>query len=116
MEYIENVEAALQTVYDKRYIEKLNAVLSKNRGLVLLRRLDNVLKGKQNDREERDSGEKYFQNFTPNEYACLIYAPLVCCDVERIFSQYKTVLADNGRRFTFEHLKQHLIIKCNPST
>ena len=43
----------------------------------------------------------------------LKFGPLVSCDVERVFSQYKTVLADNRRSFLFDYLKMHLVTKCN---
>ena len=78
-------------------------MLNKNEGLRSIKRVYNVLKEKPNDQEEES--DDLFHNYAPTDYESLEFAPLVSCDVERIFSQYKTVLADNRRRFTVEHLK-----------
>lgn len=40
------------------------------------------------------------------------YAPLTSCDVERSFSTYKSILADNRRSFKFDNLKEVLIVNC----
>jgi len=32
------------------------------------------------------------------------YAPLTTCDIERSFSQYKTMLSDSCRSYSFENL------------
>lgn len=34
-------------------------------------------------------------------------------DVERSFSIYKQILADNRRTLTFEHIKQYIVVQCN---
>lgn len=41
------------------------------------------------------------------------YAPLTSVNVERSFSAYKTLLADNRHSFLFENLKKYLIVQCN---
>jgi hypothetical protein len=43
---------------------------------------------------------------------CLV-APVVSCDVERSFSQFRAILRDNRHNLTFEHLRQYLFIYCN---
>jgi hypothetical protein len=43
-----------------------------------------------------------------------IFAPVTSCDAERSFSCYKMILSDNRRSFTFESLKMHVFIQCNP--
>ena len=53
------------------------------------------------------------QQFSPKELNCLEYAPLVSCEVERGFSQYKCMLAENRRKFIFVNLKYCMIVKCN---
>lgn len=40
-------------------------------------------------------------------------APITSVDVERSFSMYKSVLADNRRSFLFENLKMIFVIYCN---
>jgi hypothetical protein len=49
-----------------------------------------------------------------NDLTLFKYAPVKLCDVERSFSSYKTILSDN-RRFSFETLKMHIVIYCNPA-
>ena len=39
------------------------------------------------------------------------FAPMTSVDVERSFSRYKTILADNRRKCLFDNIKQHLIIQ-----
>jgi hypothetical protein len=48
-----------------------------------------------------------------NDVTLFKYAPWISCDVQRSFSQYKTILSDNHRSFSFENLKMHLVIHCN---
>ena len=43
----------------------------------------------------------------------LIHAPLVSCDVESFFSQYKNILLYNHRKFNFQNLIYTVFIKCN---
>jgi hypothetical protein len=38
-----------------------------------------------------------------NDVTLFKYAPLTSCDVERSFSQYKTILSDNCRSFSIEN-------------
>ena len=40
------------------------------------------------------STNEMLPQFSPNELSCFEYAPLVSWDVERVFSQYKCILAD----------------------
>jgi hypothetical protein len=46
-----------------------------------------------------------------NNMALFKHASLILCDVEITFSQYKTILSDNCRSFTFENLE---IAPCDP--
>lgn len=41
------------------------------------------------------------------------YCPITPVEVERSFSQYKTILRQNRQSFEFENLKMHVIINCN---
>jgi hypothetical protein len=47
-----------------------------------------------------------------NDVILFKYAPWTSCHLTS-FSQYKTILSDNRRSFSFEHLKMHLVIHCN---
>lgn len=49
----------------------------------------------------------------PNVIANFKYAPIQSCDVERSFSIYKKVLADDRTNFTPENLEMYLICHCN---
>lgn len=49
---------------------------------------------------------------SPNLVAHYKYAPLTSCDVERSFSRYKTILADNRTSFLLENIEKHLICAC----
>ena len=83
-------------------------MLNKNKNYPNLKSIDSILRG-----GSVDNADEFTKNLTPTEMNCFKYAPVVSCDVERIFSKYKTVLADNRRSFNFENLKAHLVIKCN---
>ncbi|KAJ4428856.1 hypothetical protein ANN_25849 [Periplaneta americana] len=41
------------------------------------------------------------------------YAPLTSCDVERSFSQYKSLFRDNGHAFMMENLEMTFVVHCN---
>lgn len=53
------------------------------------------------------------ENFAEN-VPNMIYAPITSVDVERTFSMYKTLLADNRQRFQFENLSKIFFVYCNP--
>jgi len=86
---------------------KLNTVLKKNTAYGLLKNIKDIISG------TRESIPNMDQNITVTDIPYFKYAPVSSVDVERSFSTYKTVLADNRRRFTFENLKKTLIIQCN---
>lgn len=109
IEIIDSVEDSLKTSYDRTYINKLDDVIKKNTGFASLKYISSVLKGD----SSITAPDKLPKNLTPCDMACYKYAPVVSCEVERIFSVYKTVLADNRRSFAFENLKKVLVVKCN---
>jgi hypothetical protein len=51
--------------------------------------------------------------YSPADIAAYSHAPVTSCDVELSFSRYKTVLADNRRRLTFENLRMISVTYCN---
>lgn len=110
LELIEEVEKALDGMYDQRFSHKLSSVLSENGGFQTLKIVNNALQGSVSplDAEVQDG-----VILSAAKFLCYKYAPVVSCDVEMMFSEYKTVFADNRRSFNFENLKAHMIIKCN---
>lgn len=54
--------------------------------------------------------DKELKKYTLQEIMLFKFVSLTSSDVERSFSQYKTVLRDNRR---LENLRNHLIVKCN---
>jgi hypothetical protein len=100
--------ADVQGTVGERLQKKLDAVLSKNAGLQVLRQISAVLGGYAAQKIDDD------YHFTPQEISDYRYAPVVSCDVERSFSKYRAVLRDNRQSFLFDNLHKHLIIYCNP--
>jgi len=50
----------------------------------------------------------------PNKVTKFKFAKAKFCDVERSLSKYKYLLRSIRRSFTFENLKHHVIVSCNP--
>jgi hypothetical protein len=52
---------------------------------------------------------------TRNEHSSIfdiinfVFVSMASCYVERVFSQYKNILADNRWKFTFENLLHHVV-------
>ena len=54
------------------------------------------------------------EDLTRNDLTFYKYAPVTLTDVERSFSRYKTILADNRRSFDVENIKKNIIVvQCN---
>lgn len=108
---VENIEETFKTLRGesgKTIYLKLKNVLEKNSGLSKLKLISKILNGEENINVGELLGE-----LTSNDIVYFKYAPIVSVDVERSFSTYKTLLADNRRKFKFENLAKHLIIQCN---
>lgn len=84
---------------------KLNDVIEKNKGFQILNAIKGIIDGKE--------GLRIDQPLSPAEIAHFKYAPITTSDVERSFSMYKTLLADNRQSFLFENLRQTFVIRCN---
>ena len=80
--------------------------MSKNIGFEKLNKVSQILSGNANIDET-------LEPLSMLDILSMKYAPIVSCDVERVFSKYKAILVDNRRSFIFENLRQHVIIKCN---
>ena len=83
---------------------KVDTVLSKNPGYEELQKVVAVMSG--------ESTVKINLDLSPADIVKLNYVPVTSCDVERSFSQYKSILRDNRRRFTFQHLKEMFVTYC----
>ncbi|PSN30656.1 hypothetical protein C0J52_22252 [Blattella germanica] len=79
---------------------KVDTVLSKNPGYEELQKVVAVMSG--------ESTVKINLDLSPADIVKLNYVPVTSCDV----FQYKSILGDNRRRFTFQHLKEMFITYC----
>lgn len=93
----------------KEIQKKLEAVLKKNNGFKAIKNIKNILEGKTVSRDEDTVPE----DFTFDDMTYMKFAPITSVDVERSFSIYKQILADNRRTLTFEHIKQYIVVQCN---
>jgi hypothetical protein len=90
----------------KEAVAKLKRILSANPGYNKILQICGLLSGE----GVLDPNE---EDFSLSDIANFKYAPVTSCDVERSFSQYKTVLACNRQSFVFENLKMYLVVHCN---
>ncbi|KAK3895858.1 hypothetical protein Pcinc_000472 [Petrolisthes cinctipes] len=96
----------LKSLQSDAYYGKLSNVLYKNKGFVKLKKVSQIMCGEA-------IIDETVQPLTMSNMLCMKHAPIVSCDVERVFSEYKAMLTDNRRSFNFENLRHHVIIKCN---
>jgi hypothetical protein len=82
--------------------QKWRHVLENNPGFSKIAKIGQVLSG------------QVLEDFdmAPNLITYYKYAPLTSVDVERSFSIYKTILADNRMSFTPENLEMYLVSNC----
>jgi hypothetical protein len=84
----------------------LENILSKNEGFKIIEKISNILEGV-------DSSIENIENLQVNNLQFYKFTPLTSVDVERSFSTYKNLLANNRRSYTFENIKQILVTQCN---
>ena len=84
--------------------EKLKEVLGGNTDFAELCRLRETADSRV---RENDAG------WSVETLMCLRYAPVVSCDVERSFSQYKAILRENRSSLHFENLREYVVVACN---
>uniref|UniRef100_A0A915DTK8 HAT C-terminal dimerisation domain-containing protein n=1 Tax=Ditylenchus dipsaci TaxID=166011 RepID=A0A915DTK8_9BILA len=82
--------------------KKFEYVMRNNPGLERLLAASKVLSG---DFDETNTP-------SPNVIAAYKYAPVVSCDVERSFSIYKNILAENRTNFTPKNLEMYIVCNC----
>lgn len=98
---------SLGAMQNKSFHQKLSDILSRNPGYGSIKKINDVLSGTaQLDQELSDL-------LTTNEIPKFKYMPVSSCEVERVFSVYKTMLRDNRRSIIFENFKKLLVVKCN---
>jgi hypothetical protein len=90
-----------------RVKSKLKNVLFQNNGYSALCKISEILSGNEAQLED----DKLALNSNDLTFK---YAPVTSCVVKRNFSCYKTILSDSRKSFTFESLKMHVFIQCNP--
>ncbi len=86
---------------------KWEQVLVKNPGYKSMLVIAKILNGDNADISDIEV------DLTVEEISLFKYAPITSCDVERSFSQYKTLLRSNRLSFTEENFKMTLITHCN---
>ena len=102
---INDVQDALEEVpgeHGERIREKMETVLKKNPGFDAVQDIAIVLNGGQMN-----------TGLAPNVIAKFKHAPIQSCEVERSFSVYKKILADDRTNFTPENLEMYMICNCN---
>jgi len=90
----------------KAIYKKLENVLSKNKGFEIIEQISNILEGIDNSLEN-------LEDLNVNDLKYYKFAPVTSVDVERSFSRYKNLLANNRRSFTFENIRKILVTQCN---
>ncbi|KAE9542498.1 hypothetical protein AGLY_003359 [Aphis glycines] len=106
---IQKIKAEIQKAPNqigKIIYQKLSTTLNKNKGFKIISDISDILNGQGTTNEIPD-------DLTANDLAFFKYSPITSVDVERSFSIYKNLLADNRRSFLFENLKQALVVQLN---
>jgi len=89
----------------KKIGEKLEAVLTKNPGLKVVKAISRVIGG--DPPEDKDDIQ-----LSPIEIANFSFAPLTSADVERSFSIFKNILTKNRQRLTPSNLEMLIVCNC----
>jgi len=85
--------------------EKIKKVLEKNVGFDQLLKISNILNG------QDESMDGLPADISSSDLPFFKFAPISFVDVERSFSKYKNILADNRRSFKFSILRKYLIVQ-----
>lgn len=83
---------------------KFADIIGKNSGFQTIKIIRDILIGK-NQQGSLDI------EFTPSGIVNTNYAPITSVDVERSFSQYKSILRPNRRNFSFSNLQQYALFR-----
>ena len=90
----------------KEAITKIKNVLNKNKGYSEILNINNLINGTEGDVSSIEA-------LSLDEILLFKNAPITSVEVERMFSEYKCILAENRRSFRFHNLRHHVITKCN---
>lgn len=110
MDIVASIENDLRGLRRKEFSQKLERVLQRNRGYKKIVEINNVLNAGTQPKEA------YVKKLTSTELVLFKFAPTTSADVERSFSDYKYIFNEKRKSFTFENLKQHVIVYCNRET
>lgn len=99
---VESIHKSLGKLNRKEFVQKMDAVLNRNKGYKSIVEIRNVL---ENGSDPKDD---YTRKLTPKELAMFKYCPVTSVDVERSFSVYSSFLTPNRRSFLFGNLKHSL--------
>lgn len=101
------IESAAVNRIGNEIKNKFKAVLDKNTGFHTMSTISKILNG------EEASRECFPDDMSGDDLAHFRFAPITSVDVERSFSKYKYLLTDNRQSFTFDNIKNALIVQCN---
>ncbi|PSN41006.1 hypothetical protein C0J52_16064 [Blattella germanica] len=104
---VKDVQEKLDSVVDdigKKVSMKIRSVLDKNPGYKTVCTIVKVLSG------ESFKTAQIQGKLTPSDLSLFRYAPVVSAEVERSFSMYNNVLADNRQSFSFKNLRMYTVI------
>jgi hypothetical protein len=87
--------------------QKFLSCFSRNKRFKAMCEISRVLEG-----EDLVDSED-LKDLSVSDIVCNKYARLLSCDVERTFSQYKSLFRDNRQRFTTHSLKMTFVVQCN---
>jgi hypothetical protein len=87
--------------------DKIKNFMEKSVRFDQLKKLSNILSG------QNESIDGLSADISSSYLPFYKLAPICSVDVERSFSKYKNILADNRRSFKFSNLKKYLIVQCN---
>ena len=97
---LENAMARSTGLQADRVKAKFTNIVNKNTGIEIIAKFCQIL-----------SGQNVDCDISPRLIPFYKFAPLTSCDVERSFSIYKSILADNRMSFSMKNLEMYLI--CN---
>ena len=84
---------------------RLTNILQENPGYTQIKAISQIL--------SKGEADTNVVDLEPNEIRLFRYAPVTSCDVERSFSQFKSILRDNRISFTKENLTKYVVTQCN---
>ena len=80
IEMIEHIEKRFSDIYDKTFYEKQTQILFKNEGYSIKKEINCILRG-----QAVNNPDEFIKLMCPSDFTSLEYAPLISCDVERVF-------------------------------